>query len=166
MLGKKDIKEYISLKTMIVVLMYNFLFLTIAIFSIFTKMGENNLLYKILYGSVIALILVVIFSFSTFYKKDESVKYDSKYDYVNRVITYIYLVLFLVYLIFIFLERNSNLKLNNFYMSLTYYLLGGVMALLSVITIFINLYVAIKNRVKIPLKVMEEQIQKDNSYIN
>ena len=51
-------------------------------------------------------------------------------------------------------------------MSLTYYLLGGVMALLSVITIFINLYVAIKNRVKIPLKVMEEQIQKDNSYIN
>ncbi len=166
MLGKKEIKEYISLKTMIVVLMYNFLFLTIAIFSIFTKMGENNLLYKILYGSVIALILVVIFSFSTFYKKDESVKYDSKYDYVNMVITYIYLVLFLVYLIFIFLERNSNLKLNNFYMSLTYYLLGGVMALLSVITIFINLYVAIKNRVKIPLKVMEEQIQKDNSYIN
>ena len=166
MLGKKEIKEYISLKTMIVVLMYNFLFLAIAIFSIFTKMGENNLLYKILYGSVVALILVIIFSFSTFYKKDESVKYDSKFDYVNRVITYIYLVLFLVYLIFIFLERNSNLKLNNFYMSLTYYLLGGVMALLSVITIFINLYVAIKNRVKIPLKVMEEQIQKDNNYIN
>lgn len=166
MLGKKEVKEYISLKTMIVVLMYNFLFLTIAIFSIFTKMGENNLLYKILYGSAVALILVVIFSFSTFYKKDESVKYDSKYDYVNRVITYIYLVLFLVYLIFIFLERNSNLKLNNFYMSLTYYLLGGMMALLSVITIFINLYVAIKNRVKIPLKVMEEQIQKDNRYIN
>ena len=127
MLDEKKLKEYISIKSMIVIIMYNFLFLTIAIFSIFTKMGENSLLYKILYGSFIGLIIVAIFSFSTFYKKDISVKYIKKYDYINKVITYTYLVLFLIYLIFIFL---------------------------------------LKNRVNVPLKIIEEQLKKDNNLIN
>lgn len=166
MLDEKKLKEYISIKSMIVIIMYNFLFLTIAIFSIFTKMGENSLLYKILYGSFIGLIIVAIFSFSTFYKKDISVKYIKKYDYINKVITYTYLVLFLIYLIFIFLFKNSNLKLSSFYMSLTYYILGSLMAILSIITICINLFVILKNRVNVPLKIIEEQLKKDNNLIN
>lgn len=166
MLDEKKLKEYISIKSMIVIIMYNFLFLAIAIFSIFTKMGENSLLYKILYGSFIGLIIVVIFSFSTFYKKDISVKYIKKYDYINKVITYTYLVLFLIYLIFIFLLKNSNLKLSSFYMSLTYYILGSLMAILSIITICINLFVILKNRVNVPLKIIEEQLKKDNNLIN
>lgn len=166
MLDEKKLKEYISIKSMIVIIMYNFLFLTIAIFSIFTKMGENSLLYKILYGSFIGLIIVAIFSFSTFYKKDISVKYIKKYDYINKVITYTYLVLFLIYLIFIFLLKNSNLKLSSFYMSLTYYILGSLMAILSIITICINLFVILKNRVNVPLKIIEEQLKKDNNLIN
>ena len=40
------------------------------------------------------------------------------------------------------------------------------MAILSIITICINLFVILKNRVNVPLKIIEEQLKKDNNLIN
>lgn len=163
MFKRRETPEYLEKKNMVVLIMYNVLFMIVGIFAILSVPFRSKI-FNIVFISVCGGILVLLFIIALLYKDDTTTHFKKEFDKANRGLTYSYLVCFLAFIIFYFLVSNKNMSEG--VANILIYLVGSIMVAVSMASIAVNSYVIVKNQIKVPLSLFLEDLknkkQKEN----
>lgn len=151
---KRKSPEYLEKRNILSLILFHVVFFLLDIFIIlqplYPKGSKGYLPFMISFGSVFGIGVLGSILVAVLYKNNTTIHFKKEYDLANRILTYLYVAIFGVYLVSQFLQRSDKISTN--VLGYIAYSTGSVLCLVSLAAIILNSYIIIVEKTSVPLQ--------------
>lgn len=156
---KRKSPEYLEKRNILSLILFHVVFFLLDLFvilqPIFPNGSKNYKPFMIAFGVIFGIGVLAAILVAMLYKNNTTIHFKKQYDLANRILTYLYIAIFGVYLVAQFLNRSG--KVSTQVVAIIAYTTGSILTLVSIAAITLNTIIIIKEKTDVPLQTFLEK---------